>query len=138
MTFDRICLGTAEDKFFCDHYRDYGDGCEKFIIDQPASSPYHGKHFAIDPENLDLLDELLYTPKHQRENDEQQDVHGEARCLIPHSDKQSSHFSTGKSNRTSKDRRYIPFPDEKSGWNRVRTGGGKGSQHRKAERLLNQ
>ena len=138
MTFHRICLGTAEDKFFCDHYLDYGNGQEKFDIDAPASSQHRAKHYAADSEQVDLLEELSYVPKHLRESNAQQDVHGEARYLISHIGTQSFHFSTGKPHRTSKDRRFIPLPEVTLEQHRVHGSGGKGAQHRKSERLLNQ
>lgn len=137
MTFDRICLGTVEDKFFCEHYLDYGDGHKKFDIGQSADSQYQGKHFAPDTDEVDPLDELSYTPKHMLKSDAS-GMKVEARCLIPFSGKQRNCFSTGKSHRTSKDRRYIPFPEERIGWNRIRTCGGKGAKHKKSERLLNE
>lgn len=133
MTFHRICLGTAEDKFFCDHYLDYGNGQEKFDIDAPASSQHQVKHSAADSEQVDLLEEFSCVPHHAYQN-----VHGEARYLISHLGTQSFHFSTGKPHRTSKDRRFIPFPEVTLEQHRVHGSGGKGAQHRKSERLLNQ
>ncbi len=137
MTFDRICLGTAEDKFFCEHYLDYGDGHKKFDIGQPASSRYQENHFITDPENWDLLDELICPHKPSSESNTSS-AGLQARYLIPFSSKQRHCFSTGKAHRTSKDRRYIPFPEERVGWNRIRTCGGKGAKHKKSERLLNE